>query len=307
MNAIQYQSHSSVWEERATIRSRPRREIEDDDLLYYPIARQPLCTHPLIAALGPRVQDFILTQSLYKYINDVIIFETEIVNHTARRIAKGQFSFDFPFACRYDAMSVVIDEDYHAYVAMDYLDQTQRKTGLKALALPAEIELSRAIPQALAGLAPAYRDGMELLAVAISENTVTAEVAAFARDTTLKRSIKGLMADHLADEGRHSMFWIKLVQLYWRDIGEDARLALGAALPGFLQAYLTNEIQAGFDRSLIAALDLPQALRERIGGEMVEAYPITRHHPIVGNIVKFFRLSGLLDHEPTRAHLSHYL
>jgi len=307
MFATDYRSHSASWEERATVRSRPRREIENDGLQFYPVARQPLCTHPLVSALGDHVQEFILLQSLYKYINDIIIFETEIVNHTARRIAKGRFGFDFPFACRYDAMSVVVDEDYHAYVAMDYFDQVQRATGVPALVLPGAIELSHAIPAALDALPASCRDGMELLAVAISENTVTAEVAAFSKDTTLKRSVKGMMADHLADEGRHAVFWINLVKLYWRGVDEDTRLQLGAALPLFLRAYLTNEIQADFDRRIIDALDMHEASRAQVRDDLVSAYPITKHHPIVANIVKFFRLSGLLDHAPTRAQLHAYL
>ena len=303
----EYRSHSVSWEERATVRSRPRREIEGDDLLFYPVARQPLCAHPLISSLGKEVQNFILLQSLYKYINDIIIFETEIVNHTARRIAKGQFSFPYSFQCRYDAMSVVVDEDYHAYVAMDYFDQVLRSTGTQPIELPQAIELSRAIPLALSKLPPQYRDGMELLAVAISENTVTAEVAAFSRDPTLKRSVKGMMADHLADEGLHSVFWINIVRLFWNNADEDMRLALGKVLPIFLQASLTNDIQSEYDRRIVDAIDMPPAIRAPIYSDLVRSYPINKHHPMVENIVKFFRMSGLLDHEPTRAQLSMYL
>jgi hypothetical protein len=302
-----YVSHAETWEQRATIRSRPRRIVEDDGLRYYPLERQPLCAHPAIADAGAAVQDFILLQSFYKYINDVIVFETEIVNATALKIAKGRFAFDFPFACRHDAMTVVIDEDYHAYVAMDYLQQVEAHTGIAALPPNGEIELSRAIPRALERVAPQYRDGMELLAVAISENTVTAEVAAFSRDATLKRSVKGVMADHLADEGRHSVFWINLVKLYWAQLDDADRVALGEGLPVFLREYLSNELQLAFDRRLIDALDLPAATRAQIAGDMVGAYPITSQHPMIVNIRNFFRMSGLLEHAPTRAALADYL
>jgi hypothetical protein len=307
MTLQSYKSHAESWEQRATIRSRPRRIVEDDGLHYYPLERQPLCAHPAIVDAGDAVRDFILLQSFYKYINDVIIFETEIVNATALKIARGRFAHDFPFACRHDAMSVVIDEDYHAYVAMDYLRQVEVHTGVAALAANHEIELSRAIPSALERVAPPYRDGMELLAVAISENTVTAEVAAFSRDTTLKRSVKGVMSDHLADEGRHSVFWINLVKLYWSEIDEAARSALGETLPVFLKEYLSAELQLAFDRRLIDALDLPAATRREIAGDMVGAYPITSQHPMIVNIRNFFKLSGLLDHAPTRAALASVL
>jgi len=307
MSLQSYVSHADQWEQRATIRSRPRRVVEDDALSYYPVERQPLYAHPTIVDAGSQVQDFILLQSFYKYINDVIIFETEIVNRTALAIAKGRFPFDFPFACRSDAMSVVIDEHYHAYVAMDYLDQVERNTGIAPIEQNKEIELSRAIPRAIAYVPAEYAAGMELLAVAISENTVTAEVAAFSRDATLKRSVKGVMADHLADEGRHSVFWINLVKLYWSQIDENARVALGIGLPYFLKEYLTNELQLEFDRRLIDSLDLPAASRAQIASDMVGAYPITARHPMIVNIRKFLKMAGLLEHEPTRAAIAAYL
>jgi hypothetical protein len=302
-----YVSHADQWEQRATIRSRPRRVVEDDNLSYYPAERQPLHAHPAIVEAGRHVQDYILLQSFYKYINDVIIFETEIVNRTALAIAKNRFPFEFPFGCRSDAMSVVIDEHYHAYVAMDYLDQVERSTGIAPIEQNKEIELSRAIPRAMAHVPPQYAAGMELIAVAISENTVTAEVAAFSRDTTLKRSVKGVMADHLADEGRHSVFWINLVKLYWAHIDEPARTALGQCLPFFLAEYLTNELQLEFDRRLVNALNLPAALRLQIANDMVGAYPITSSHPMIVNIRKFLKMAGLLEHEPTRVALAEYL
>jgi len=84
----------------------------------------------------PQWRDFVLLQSFYKFINDVVIFETEIVDRTARNIAKNRFALPFPLVCRYDAMTVVVDEDYHALVALDFLQQTVKMTGISPLDLP---------------------------------------------------------------------------------------------------------------------------------------------------------------------------
>ncbi|WP_462164366.1 diiron oxygenase [Pseudoalteromonas xiamenensis] len=305
---MNYQPHAQIWEQRATIRTRPRRIIENDEKSFYPKERQPLCYDPIIVKLGDEVLDQVLLQSLYKYINDIVIFETEIVNKTALDIAKGRFPFEFSFDARYDAMSVVIDEDYHAFVAMDFQNQLEQQTGIKPFRTFDEIELSRAIPRAIASLAdPAHKAGMELIAVAISENTVTSDVAAFANDNTVKRSIKGIMADHLADEGRHSRFWIELVKIYWREIDEASRIAIGEALPRFLGEYLTNEIQKEFDTALVEQLNLPQVVQKRVIDNLVGGYPIGSQHPMIANIRRFFNASGLLDHEPTREQLKHYI
>ncbi|GID09065.1 MULTISPECIES: diiron oxygenase [Pseudomonas] len=308
MNAADYQSFADAWESRATIRTRPRRVLENDDKLIYPLSRQPLVLSETFLRECPEQRDFALVQTLYKFINDVVIFETEIVDKTARSIAKNRFSVAFPFACRYDAMTVVVDEDYHALVAMDFMQQTVAMTGITPIELPDEIELSRAIPAAVA-LAPEHlRSAVELICVAIAENTVTGDVAAFAKDETVKQSIKGLMADHLLDEGRHSGFWSRLVRIYWHTASEDDRQCIAQILPVFIGHYLTNDIQKSFDFRLIDALQISDVVRQALKSEVSGlAFPINRHHPLVANIVRFFRSSSLLDSPCVQSALSDYL
>jgi hypothetical protein len=308
MNAADYQSFADAWESRATIRTRPRRVLENDDKLIYPLSRQPLVLGETFLRECPQLRDFALVQTLYKFINDVVIFETEIVDKTARNIAKNRFDVTFPFACRYDAMTVVVDEDYHALVAMDFMQQTIAMTGIGPIELPGEIELSRAIPAAVA-LAPQHlRGAVELICVAIAENTVTGDVAAFAKDDTIKQSIKGLMADHLLDEGRHSSFWSRMVRIYWHTASEGDRHCIAQILPVFIGHYLTNDIQRSFDLRLIDALPIndrvQQSLRDEVSGV---AFPINCHHPLVANIVQFFRSSSLLDSPCVQSALRDYL
>ena len=308
MNAADYQSFADVWESRATIRTRPRRVLENDERLIYPLSRQPLVLSETFLRECPQQRDFALVQTLYKFINDVVIFETEIVDKTARSIAKNRFAVAFPFACRYDAMTVVVDEDYHALVAMDFMQQTVAMTGIEPIRLPEQIELSRAIPAAVA-LAPEHlRSAVELICVAIAENTVTGDVAAFARDDTVKPSIKGLMADHLLDEGRHSSFWARMVRIYWHTASVADREAIAKILPVFIGHYLTNDIQKSFDLRLIDALQVSEVTRLSLKEEMTGlAFPINRHHPLVGNIIKFFHNSSLLDTPCVQHALRDYL
>ena len=308
MNAADYQSFADAWESRATIRTRPRRVLENDDKLIYPLSRQPLVLSETFLRECPEQRDFALVQTLYKFINDVVIFETEIVDKTARSIAKNRFAVEFPFACRYDAMTVVVDEDYHALVAMDFMQQTIAMTGIAPIELPDEIELSLAIPAAVA-LAPEHlRSVVELICVAIAENTVTGDVAAFAKDDTVKHSIKGLMADHLLDEGRHSGFWARLVRIYWHTASAEDRQCIAQILPVFVSHYLTNDIQKSFDFRLIDALQINDAARHALKNEVSAlAFPINRHHPLVANIVRFFHSSSLLDSPCVQTALSDYL
>ncbi|MBS7418315.1 diiron oxygenase [Pseudomonas syringae] len=308
MKAEDYMSFIDAWEGRATIRTRPRRMVENDDKLIYPLSRQPLVLSDTFTRECAHLRDYALVQSLYKFINDVVIFETEIVDRTARSIAKDHFTIRFPFACRYDAMTVVVDEDYHALVAMDFMQQTIALTGIEPIPLPDEIELSRAIPAALA-LAPEHlRSAVELICVAIAENTVTNDVAAFAKDESVKQSVKGLMADHLLDEGRHSGFWARLVSIYWHTAPQRDRESIARIMPVFIAQYLTNDIQNGFDFTLIDHLQVPDAVKQALRDETrAVSFPVNRHHPLVANIVRFFKNSSMLDDPCVQRALSDYL
>jgi len=308
MNAADYRSFAEAWEERATIRTRPRRRLEDDQRLIYPLSRQPLVLSATFLRECPQQRDFALVQSLYKFLHDVVIFETEIVNRTASTIARGHFTIDYPFACRYDAMTVVVDEDYHALVAMDFMQQTIELTGIEPIALPTEIELSRAIPAALAAVPETLRAPAELICVAIAENTLTNDVAAFSRDDSVKESIKGLMADHLLDEGRHSNFWTRLVRIYWQAASPDDQASLARMLPMFIDKYLTNDIQKAFDLTLIEHLHPAPLVRQALAEEAQSlAFPINHQHPLLGNILRFFKGSSMLDSPCVRDALGAYL
>lgn len=308
MKAEDYLSFVDAWEGRATIRTRPRRMVENDEKLIYPLSRQPLVLSETFTRECAHLRDFALVQSLYKFINDVVIFETEIVDKTARSIAKDNFAIRFPFACRYDAMTVVVDEDYHALVAMDFMQQTIALTGIQPIQLPQEIELSRAIPAALA-LAPDHlRSAVELICVAIAENTVTNDVAAFARDDTVKQSIKGLMADHLLDEGRHSGFWARLVKIYWHTAAASDQQLIAQILPVFIAQYLTNDIQKSFDFVLIDSLPVDESIKQSLRAEThAMCFPINRHHPLVGNVMRFFTNSSMLNSLCVQEALAEYL
>ena len=308
MNTADYPSIADDWERRATIRTRPRRLLENDDKLIYPLCRQPLVLSATFLEHCPQWRDFVLVQSFYKFINDVVIFETEIVDKTARSIAKNRFSVPFPLACRIDAMTVVVDEDYHALVALDFLQQTVAMTGIQPLGLPVHIELSRALPAAKAQAPAHLHDAIELIGVAIAENTVTHDVAAFSKDNSVKASIRGLMADHLFDEGRHAQFSTRLVRLYWQDASSTDRDSIARVLPTFLAHYLTNDLQKDFDLRLVEHLDVSPRVRSALRDEVLAlAFPITHRHPLMSNILGFLEHSGLLNTASVAQALSDYL
>ncbi|MFM2343899.1 MAG: hypothetical protein RLZZ210_507 [Pseudomonadota bacterium] len=298
-----YISQAQVWDKKSTVRSRQRRIMEDDELSFYPRERQFLCQYEEIKELGEDAINFILLQSFYKYLNDVIIFEMDIVNNMASKIAGNSFSFEFPMMCRQDAFSILIDENYHAYAAIDYMQQVIEFTGIQPLKFSNQIELSDAIPQALQSLDTKYHAGMELIAVGIAENSVTADVAKFARDKSLKKSIQGLMSDHLIDEGRHSIFWSDIGKIYWQNIQEDEKIAIGQGLHIFMQRYLSFNRFADFQKDVVRELVKSFSLDTDLADDIIDSIdftmPMNKTHPMMQPIGLFLNRSGILQHQPT--------
>jgi hypothetical protein len=191
---------------------------------------------------------------------------------------------------------------------MDFMQQTIDMSGIEPIPLPQQIELSRAIPATLARAPEHLLSAVELICIAIAENTVTNEVAAFARDDSVKASIKGLMADHLLDEGRHAGFWTRLVQIYWHTAPQADREAIAQLMPGFIAEYLASDLQQLFDFELIAHLPIDESVRQSLREDASAlAYPINRFHPLVGNITRFFRTSSMLASPCVRDALADYL
>lgn len=294
--------YRDIWDRRATIRSRPRRwpvgTADAGD--FYPPMRQPLVIHPDVAALGAEATSFVLIQSSYKYMNDIAVTETEIINRTALAIANDRYPGRFSKTVRQGALTVVIDEAYHALVARDYIDAVQRNTGVPPLALPTETELSRAIAATKAELPTAWHDDFDVVAVCIAENTLTHEIVDLSRQAGLASAFTDALSDHLADEARHATFFRKVLDLQWRSIDEDRRTNLGGALPAFLAAYLNVNVQRSFDATVLRALSVPEGRAASILAEIHDCFTLGPHHPMLANILALLRKVGVLDHAPTR-------
>ena len=176
------------WEAFSTIRSRPRRLLATSDAdkgNFYPLARQPLCVHPEISKLGEEVKRYLLVQSAYKYIRDITVLETEIVNRATLTIVNNQLPVKFSHALRRDALTIIVDEAYHAYVAMDCLSQIEGHTGIMALDVDDRLSVAEAIERVRALLPPAMGASFELIAVCIAENTNTQDILAMVHEKEL--------------------------------------------------------------------------------------------------------------------------
>ncbi|MFH7375943.1 aminobenzoate oxygenase, partial [Pseudomonas syringae pv. tagetis] len=89
----------------------------------------------------------------------------------------------------------------------------------------------RAIAAALARAPEHHRSAVPLICLAIGETTATNDVAASARDDPDKQSVKGMKADQLHDEGRHSVIWERIERIYSTNENNNERDTISRSLP----------------------------------------------------------------------------
>ena len=78
--------------------------------------------------------------------------------------------------------------------------------------------------------------------------------------------------------------------------------------PVFIAQYLTNDIQKSFDFVLINSLPVAEPIKQALREEtQAMCFPINRHHPLVGNIMRFFTASSMLESPCVQHALADYL
>lgn len=117
---------------------------------FLPLERLPLCLHPRVAALGEQALRYIQVQTLYHYLNGIANIELDIINDSSYKLYKNAVGVDFPLEMRLDALTVVVDESYHALVALDLINQVEQMTSIAPLPMPKDTEASYALAQSLA-------------------------------------------------------------------------------------------------------------------------------------------------------------
>lgn len=307
MHKNNYTGKQALWEKGASIRTRPRRllpEFDDCDY-YFPISRQPLCVHPIIVSMGEESKIFILTQSVYKFMMDIAILETEVVNSGAILVANGKLNIHFPEGLRHDALSVIIDEAYHAYVAMDFIKQIECKTGFKPIEMPKQTAALISIKYIKEQLPTDLRDIFELIAVCIGEHVLTKDLISIGKETSVSKTFLQVMADHVTDEGRHANIFNHVLEILWSEVSEGQKNLIGPYIPLYMLKYLqTNSyLQKEYDRSILSHLNLSE---ENINNIMNDTYVeykdeiISKINPVISNLINMLEHCRVLDHRATK-------
>src|SRR3990167_5913479 len=297
---FEYTSKLLQWDKFSSIRSRPRRLLEGDPHDYfYPIQKKAICAHYLVQQLGTDTIQFILLQSAYKFMQDIAFVEVELINNMATKIYNGSLRYVFPTAIRYDLLSIIIDEAYHAYVALDFIEQLQQYTQIKQLDPSNEVELLQSIKNFIQ-LFPDddSRDVFEIIAICIGENTLTKELFNLKHSTNINKIFQHVMSDHMLDEGRHSEIFSIILRELWRNLNANLKLKLAEILPEFILDYLKPDLQIKFDMLLLSSVGLNGDDTQRVINATYPEYSaktLKMKNPIFENIIQVLTRARLFE------------
>ncbi len=276
-----YRSPFRNWYERSSVRSAPRRVLEErrheegaEPQRFFPPELVPVSRHPLVAALPADVFDEVLVQHLYRYLDFTAKLEYLVVNRTVLGIAHGSVGVELPEEMRLDAYRMYCDEAYHALFSADLAVQVRDSTGIAAR-LPEEPFFLRRLRGIQDGLPAAERALAELLFVIVSETLISASLAEVPQREEVVPAVTGTIRDHAMDEGRHHAYFAHFLQRLWAQLRPAEREAAGRLVPCLMDAFLRPDIEAL--RLELAGYGLSAQETEQIAAEVYTPEVVAEH------------------------------
>src|SRR5687768_7469708 len=147
-------AYVAQWERVATIRSAKRYVVPEgvEPKSLYPAVLEPLFLHPEVAALSDEARQYIAVQACYQFMNNIALLETDVVGQLASDLANRPHRVPVSPSMRQAALTVTVDEAYHAFAAREYIEQVERVTGIEPLALSADCHYATVLPRIRAKL-----------------------------------------------------------------------------------------------------------------------------------------------------------
>jgi hypothetical protein len=293
-----YRSAFVRWDERASVRSKPRRVLESQSGLYFPPELIPFLDHPLVLALDAQARYRLLVHRLYQYLQFTVELEQAAVVPVASGIARAHYHPLVPESMRADAFAIATDEAYHAQVANDLTLQVHRATGVDVV-VPAEPQFLRRFNAINASVDRDVRPLLHVVFACITETLITATLAQLPGDQRLPRAVRQVVTDHADDERIHHAYFRQVLARLWPALDARHVEVLGPRLPDLILAYLDPDRPA-----LAASLAAVGLERDAIETVLDETIGTSRTRPAArraaSSTIRYLAEVGALEHSATR-------
>lgn len=294
-----YDSKFASWDRRASVRTKPRRELDEDEasVLPFPPELVPALRHPLVVHRGPEAARRILVQSLYAYFHFTVVLEQVAVMPVTTRIALGQSGVDLPRPMRGDAYKITTDEAWHAQFSYELVEQATERFAVPSR-VPAEPQFVRRLDATRESFEPAMRRLVDLFFATVSETLVSGFLLDLPYDERLPRSVRALVLDHAEDEGRHHAYFRAFLRFAWPQLSDAERRLIGPRVPDLIRLFLEPDVEAavvalrdaGLPEHEVATVVAESCRSSRVSGSIVTAARAT---------VRSFREVDALDDAAT--------
>jgi hypothetical protein len=237
-----YRTVFDKWDERASVRSKPRRilsgEFNDASALALPVELVPILRHPAVRRRGVPTMRNLSIHHLYRYLNFTTVLESLVVGRTMTRFALGQLWEKPPETLVMDAQRICVDEAYHALFSVDMHQQVRRATQMRHLDY--DPSFMRALKSLRGDLRKDELRLADLYFVIISETLVTGFLK---RESQLAPdAIAGTIHDHLKDEMLHHAFFRQVLFEIWPELTHRERDLLRRLTRPFILAFLMPDL-----------------------------------------------------------------
>jgi|GEM_PF-2786694 len=292
------------WYRRATVRTTDRVVVPNlnSDEYIFPPSRQPLVKHPLVISKGKETVSFILAQSAFQYMYEIGLLETRFVIDCSLNIVNNVIE-GFSDVTKREALAIVIDEGYHAYVALDFIMQMKEQNSVMPIEIPQSNGNLDAVNNAYKTLRPEIHNHFQLISVTLAEHTLTNDLLAIGSEKEATQTFNQVMTDHVADEGRHANFFMTATTNYWVKLPDNVKDEIGEFLPGYIDEYLKGDEERDFDRKVLLASGFTESETEQIIDETHDAYMDKMNGYIKKTtlqLVDAIEKMGLFKHEKTK-------
>jgi P-aminobenzoate N-oxygenase AurF len=250
-----------VWFARASVRSMEMLRMDDGvkDDWRFPSELQPLLAHPAVQALPRGIRYHLSVQYTYKYLNDVCLTETDVVNRTALAMAYGSSACEFDAQVRAGAFAIVVDEAFHSYAARLFALELERVTGIAPMKMPSTNALMVALESTKKDFAHRLHREIELLAACISESTFTAEIVETLQLKDCHPAFQRLLKNHLSDEGRHCGYFKLALARFAELASSEQRMHAGPIAAQLLRRLFDDRRERAFHEQLLLSVGLGAA------------------------------------------------
>lgn len=312
------------WEQKSTVRTGKRSRLNKEMIskVEFPYIIKQFLHYPEVKALTQaELQPFYL-QSLCNVLYGVTQFEVNFVTDQCGKLANTDLGIELSSSIKQVAIAIGTDEMYHAFAARELLSDIEEFTGVVPVVSqqskpePPKDILVSANEQAVPRLTPVeyFKNAVpkklqriaETTLLCILENAVVDDLLEMAKDYQVDNPVALYNREHIHDEGRHKVFFQRLLKYIWGALLEEDRISLGQAIAGYFEQYFQmlpyDELVQIISKNL-HKLTLSEDVIRSIAPQIANAMTKQPLHEkdFIQNPMRLMDFAGISDHPPTRA------